>query len=190
MTSYNFQLPSKAKLEQSLQDGQVTYSVAYIHGALIGMMAGGMPLDQKSWKAPLMGLVNDDKLLSKDGMAALDSLVQVSCSWFEERISIQMLLPDFEKDLSTRLAALADWCDGWLSGFSLFVTSFEALSAETQETIRELQEIARVATEKPTREDERQAMETMYQDIVEHVTLGVEYIFDECGAGLNNASRH
>lgn len=88
-----------------------------------------------------------------------------------------LLLPDDEQLLAQRVEALGSWCGGFLSGFGLHAERQSKLSAEADEGLRDLAQIARIAADSDaeSEEDEADLME-----VEEYVRMAAMLIFSEC----------
>lgn len=88
------------------------------------------------------------------------------------------LLPADDLPLPQRVAALGEWCRGFLYGLSMGRTPgvLENLADEAGEVLRDMTEIARVGIEA---QDSDEQDENAYTEIVEYVRVGVQLLFEE-----------
>ncbi|AMN46658.1 hypothetical protein ACG33_06110 [Steroidobacter denitrificans] len=92
-------------------------------------------------------------------------------------MSFDLLLPDDDAPLHTRVAALSQWCQGFLYGFGTGQpVGLEAVSADVSELLRDLTQIGRAILEL---EEGNEEEESAYAEIVEYVRVGVQLIYDE-----------
>lgn len=163
-----------------LASHQVIRPVSEIHGVLCGQLcAGSAPVDLELCNKilELEGhleevITNLFKLLAEDIQDQLQA----------EDYSFQPLLPDDDEDFNRRLAALADWCDGFNAGFAgAWVRDETDMLAETREVLEDFSRIAFVENEDDgigERENEVNFME-----ILEYVRMAVITVY------LQNRSR-
>ncbi len=149
---------------------QVFHSAAELHGMVCGQVcANGDP-------------VSSAGLLEIPGAAAaeLRDLLLVFGTQVREQLqkndySFQPFLPDDEEELSLRLIALSDWCEGFNSGFgAAFAGSGFSLLPETQEVLRDFAAIAQVE-EQP--DDTAEQNEAYYMELVEYVRMGAISVY-------------
>ena len=82
--------------------------------------------------------LSDEESVSEFVRSSLDEL-------FSEDMGFQPLIPDDSELLSARLAGLAEWCAGFLSGFGASVSermSRDALPVDIQEILRDFASIS------------------------------------------------
>ena len=95
----------------------------------------------------------------------------------QERMQLDLLLPEGIVVDQARLAALRDWCQGFLFGFGLGGDAAASrLSPQGRELLRDLDEITRIDTEDAEDSAENQAA---LIEIEEYVREGVMLIRDE-----------
>jgi hypothetical protein len=88
------------------------------------------------------------------------------------------LLPHEDAPLSEQLAALADWCRGFLVGLSAGGRSdFERLAGDSREIVEDFARIAQADAEGLADAGEDAARELT--ELTEYVRVGVQLVFDE-----------
>lgn len=110
--------------------------------------------------------------LSEQDMAVFMEVHDTTRSQLEDpELGFNLLLPDDEDPLSQRLQALTSWCQGFLLGISLCgLKKIDQFPATSQEVITDLMEIAYNCEDV---EDENEADEAAFFEILEHVRIGV-----------------
>lgn len=91
-------------------------------------------------------------------------------------MEFEPFLPDDAAALGQRTVALAEWCQGFLYGFSSGATRPAQWPQNVSEILQDITQISRVETDvgEPDEEDEQS-----YSDVVEFVRVGVQLIYDE-----------
>lgn len=129
-----------------ISEGVLTVSPAELHGLLAGQLAAGARLDTAAL-ADSVSRLTDTQALSQVAIEALERLYQVTAAQLDaEDFSVRMLLPDDEVEMRLRVDALGGWCDGFLTGFGAAVSQRE-LSAQIQEVLRDIAEIAQISAD-------------------------------------------
>ncbi len=161
-------------------------SVPECHGVLCGMVSADPGLDGNGWAVRMLSGDLDGALANgavvavdeadKAVLRALfdDTLLQMN----DAELAFQLLLPDEDEDegLEGSLAALADWCEGYLYGLSLGgVKSFDACTPEVQEFCGDLVEISHITFDAGDEGDN----ETALFEIVEYVRMGTLMVYEE-----------
>jgi len=86
-----------------------------------------------------------------------------------------------------RIAALAQWSQGFLYGFGIGApTTPESLPGDTAEVLRDLSEIARANDAEVAGSDEE---EQAYAELVEYLRAAVQLLHEEFAAQRDNQSR-
>lgn len=152
-------------------------SLAEFHGSVAGLIcARGATEDD----AP--AVARDLSDLLGVGAETLDStLVEVvagtAASLDAADFAFELMLPDDDEALGSRVDALAEWCGAFVSAFAEFEP---ALEPEGREALEDLEAIANVEYE----EDDDEAAEIDLAAVLEHVRVAVMLLHDEIrGAG-------
>lgn len=92
-------------------------------------------------------------------------------------LAFQLLLPDDERPIEQRAAALGSWCQGFLYGLGTSgIRDVRALPGEAGEIVRDLIEITQVGADSG---DDLETNEGAYAELVEFVRVGVQILFDD-----------
>ena len=102
------------------------------------------------------------------------------------------MLPDDDAPVEARVAALAEWCQGFLYGVGAAGTlANAALADDVEEFLTDLAELTRVDA---SGEADAEAEEEAYAELVEYVRVGVQLVYDELAASRasqpQTATRH
>ncbi|MGF1763125.1 YecA family protein [Aliivibrio kagoshimensis] len=173
-------LPEYSAVENALNSSGLAVSSAELHGLLVGMLSGGLNIDDQSWKPALFDYTND-------GLGWPDSALQVASSMFtfsveeltENDLVVTLLLPDDSVPLIELGDAVSDWVTHFLSGLGLAGLSMNDCSTEVKESLTDLEEIARLGIDEDDDLDEQAAL---LVQVIEHVKACVLTIHTELGA--------
>lgn len=178
------------ELDAALQRCGSTWRGSQTHGLLCGGLATFGPDGALVWRDQVLeGLAASDALRAECEFL-LDELFQQTWRALAERQSdFELLLPADSEDGDVRARALADWCEGFLHGLVSQTHSDEMrsrLGAEPlSDIIRDMLEMTRATVG----EDDDEAIESAYADLVEYVRVGVQLAFEEL-AEVRDSSTH
>jgi hypothetical protein len=175
MNQYGF-----AEIEQALSVADSAVSVPEAHGCLCGALCVMPGFSAQHWLRELLPDPAEGTALP-DSMPVDETLAQVHRATVEalrgEEMSFSPLLPDDELPLTQRIAALAQWSQGFLYGFGIgapVVT--EALPDDVNEILRDFSQIARATDAETSGGDEE---EQAYAELVEYLRAAVQLIHDD-----------
>lgn len=147
---------------------------AECHGAVTGLACGGG--EKHDWRAAMP--LQDDAAAMPDAGQALAALGEDTLRVLNEgAMNFTPLLPGDNEPISQRATALRLWCRGFLYGFGLAFAPGESapLPDEAREVLGDFSEIAR---QELVTEDDSEADEAAYAEIVEYVRVGVQLVFE------------
>ncbi|SEG77853.1 UPF0149 family protein [Marinobacterium lutimaris] len=161
-----------------IEEGVLAVSPAELHGLLAGQLAAGARFDADTLLRVFLELMDVSALKQETTKLGLIELYQRTLAQYEsDDFDFALLLPDDEQMLAQRAEALGSWCSGFLSGFGLHTQKAQKLSAEAQEGLQDLAQIAQIAadTDVDSDEDEADLME-----VQEYVRMAAMLMFNEC----------
>lgn len=143
--------------------GLLSTGAGGVDGELLGVLAAHAELSGQ-WPADLAEQLLALRDLAREGMA-------------EETMDLTLLLPDDSDELGNRVAALGQWCEGFLVGFGTGSagTRDAELPAGLQEAISDLAAVSQVALPDDSGDDE----ERMLEEIIEHCRVAALTVFTE-----------
>ena len=158
-------------------DAGIRTSPAELHGVAVGLLSG------QADTAPaqvLSALASHAEVSAFDGGAAdvlVAALEQSRRELTGDGLGLSLLLPADEEDLGLRVAALAQWCEGFLNGFGLASAGLtdKDLPPGLQEALSDLAAISQVETP----EDEGDEQEELFAQVFEHVRMAATLVFTE-----------
>jgi uncharacterized protein YgfB (UPF0149 family) len=175
--------PEYESLERRLAEAGVVTSLAELHGGVCGTLcAGGISATQR-W---LSDCLDDWRLEEPEEIGAtlrgleLDAWQKLS----SPDMSFEPLVPSEDQPLDAQVRGLALWCHGFLTGlgFGGFKASGGIRRSEAVEEItKDFSEISRAGIE--GEDDEDGAAGFALAELKEYVRVGVQLVFEECGAG-------
>lgn len=170
------------ELDEALSHAATPIGLAEFHGSLcaalcVGGVAAGRALVDESiadWSdgrdlAPLLPPLNNLQESTWRSLAGTD-------------LSFEPLLPTDDEELSKRIAALSQWCHGFVSGLGLAGYDFtvEDATGEIAEIVGDLTEISRATLDADEVARAEQA-ENSLTELVEYVRVGVQIVYEELG---------
>ncbi len=165
-------------LSRALQNLEADLSPSESHGALTGMLCAKAGAVKQEWLKSLAPNLAAGDLLAREALELLGTLYDATQQRLNDpTLEFQPLLPPDEASLETRLAALAEWCQGFLMGMSEGgITDIDRLPTDSAEILRDLVEISRAdAYELGEGEEDEKA----YAELLEYVRTGVLLINEE-----------
>ena len=163
-----------AQLEQEniLADG------AEVHGILVGMLAGGMPLESREWLEAMADFINAGEPLSPKIKNMLIGHFNETCQQLlEPDFALVLCLPDDAAPINDRGVALTNWVQGFMLGFGLFQADLTGCSEDVKEALQDFAEIARMNGEMDEDEESEQAL----FEVMEYVRVSSMLCFNEMG---------
>ncbi|MCD6061108.1 MAG: hypothetical protein K0S16_1419 [Moraxellaceae bacterium] len=172
-------VPSLDELANALARLNSACSAPELHGVVSGLLAGGARLNRNTLQKVLETHAEADQAIDEELMAGLWHLqLKTLEDLGDSELAFAPLLPDDDEDLGARVAALADWCQGFLVGFGTAVRPND--TRVHAETVREtLQDIVHVSNVEASAQDNDEGDETAYAELYEFVRMAVIHLFEE-----------
>ena len=181
-------VPDYASLVSTLQRCAAAYSPSEAHGFALGLLIAGVSEPSKAWAEELYSDLDPADVLAGECRAALERLFSaVFVAADAAPMQLALLLPQDIEVNAQRLAAVRDWCDGFLFGFGLGgKVSSADLSQAGSDFLRDITEFTRLDTGAVENSAENQAA---LIEIEEYLREGVFLLRDELrnGRGGNEA---
>lgn len=170
-------LPARTEVQAAIDALRLSVDASELHGGLCGLLCGGARLSGAGW---LDQLALEPGTADADGAGVLDRLRQGSSGQLDDpEMGFQLLLPEDDRPVAERGAALIGWCRGFLGGFGLAAGANPPLSPEAGEALEDLARIA--ATELVHAEDEED--ETALEEVAEFVRIAALLLHGDCVHG-------
>ncbi|QLE86655.1 MULTISPECIES: UPF0149 family protein [Shewanella] len=149
-----------------------------VHGALVGLICGGVKPAKHAWVKPLLELINDGQLLPEKLQQLIDELFQDTLARISDPdFGFSPMLPEEEEPLSQRVEALSLWVQSFLTGIAMVQPKLNKASADVREVIGDLAEIAQV--EFDVAEDDES--EAAYIELMEFARMAALLCYSEFG---------
>lgn len=167
-----------AEAAAALRRAGIAQSPAEAHGFGTGVALAGVRDPARLCRGEWYHDLDPADVLAGEARAVLERILQsVKAALAQEPMQLSLLLPEGIAVDQARLAALRDWCQGFLFGLGLGGKSAASrLSPQGRELLRDLDEITRIDTEDAEDSAENQAA---LIEIEEYVREGVMLIRDE-----------
>jgi yecA family protein len=182
--------PDISQLEGLLFDVDAALGATESHGALCGMLCAQGATDASQWMLHVLGEHEEtSKLLQTTGQKLLQ-IHQLSVEQMNDNeIEFELMLPDDDEELASRVEALGNWCQGFVYGLSLGgIREDTELPEDSRELIKDIVEISRagyVADDEAEAElnasmdDASEEDEVAFMEVSEYVRMGVLLIYEE-----------
>ena len=145
------------------------------------MSLADLPAPLELWRQELYSELDPADVLAQEGRRLLDRLfADVFSQASDEPMHMALYVPEGIAVDSKRLAAVRDWCQGFLFGLGLGGSALtKRLSAPARELLSDLSEVTRMDTDDVENNEENQSA---LIEIEEFVRVGVLLIRDELNA--------
>lgn len=169
--------PDHAALHALLAARDWELSAAELHGSLCGYLSAHGAASGLKWLDAIVDepvsedlVESERRLLTRLGDAAHRALE-------EGEFAFTPVLPDDEQTLAERVAALGQWCDGFVGGLGLGgMPRKHGLSATGREAVDDLGRIARTEV---TLDDDGEGDEQAYTEVLEFVRVSAVLVYEE-----------
>jgi len=152
-------------------------SPSQVHGCLCGLLGAGAPVEAEygvDALASSLDLVAHGELASR----AMQLYTVSAATLRDDEFTFAPLLPADEVDIALRTEALADWCNGFLTGFAYVAAAAEksgsVLSGESGEALRD---IAAMSRAEAGADELGEEAEESYFELVEYLRVAVVNIY-------------
>lgn len=129
----------------ALNEAEIAQHPVEVHGALVGLICGGVEQSSKGWTSPLLELMNDGQALPPKLQLLIEELYQDAVTRLSDTdFGFNPMLPEEEEPISKRVEALSLWVQSFLTGIAIIQPKLNKASKEVREVIQDLSEIAQV----------------------------------------------
>lgn len=166
-------IPVFDELQRALVASRALTDAAEAHGTLVGSLCATR-CSLADWLAEILP---DGRAESRAAEHLREVFEATSGSLTDGVLSFVPLLPPDDAPLPDRAVALGEWCQGFLYGLGsgAAVPDAVALPGEAGELLRDMTEITRVDVDP---EDDPEANEAAYAELVEYVRVGVHLLYE------------
>ncbi len=181
------QLPEYIPFANDLKAASLAVTPAEVQGLVLGMLAGGLNVNDKSWQPLLFDYTNDGMGWPVAVLTKTEQLIAFAQQEMSNvSMSLSLLLPEGEgeSDLFDRADALAELVNHFISGLGLIALDVRRLSSDAKESLTDLEEIARLGLDE---DDDLQEQALLLEQVIEHVKVCILTLHAECGFKGNAA---
>lgn len=167
-------------LDDLLSRFRTGMGAAEAHGFLSGYLCVSENVADEDIEEYLLSDLNDDKMSLEECLIALSALADdIKEQLLSPEFGFQLLIPNENHSIFFRSDALAEWCQGFLSGLGVVGTSnWQGLSAESHDMLQDIYKICRLSADE---EQEDEEAEVALTELIEYVRMGVLLLHDEFG---------
>jgi len=165
-------------LVEVLQQQGVMHGPSELHGVLCGLLSTGFGQHNEDVLGVLAAHAELEQrwpsVAEKHWLAIRDAAM---AAFTGEGLDFHLLLPDDSEELGVRVAALGQWCEGFLVGFGTGTAgeTDAQLAPALQEAIRDIAAVSQVSL--PDENNEEEA--AMFEQVAEHVRMAALMVFTE-----------
>jgi yecA family protein len=167
-------------VERALAAGGSAVHAAEAHGCLCGALCARRVYLPAEWLEEILADAEEAGAPIQVAGALADLYERSGEDLASGDLEFSPLLPQDDAPIEERVAALSEWCHGFLYGFGSAGTLQQAtLSEEVQEFLTDVAEMTRVDA---SGDGVGEAEEEAYAELIEYVRMGVQLTYDELAA--------
>ncbi|MFA0440624.1 hypothetical protein BCU70_07265 [Vibrio sp. 10N.286.49.C2] len=175
-------LPNYITVATELQQAGLSVSPAELHGLLVGMLSGGLGLNDDSWQPLIFDYTNDGMGWPVSAIARAKTILTHAIDELTEENSFELSLfiPDEDVDatLIEKADGLSEWVNHFISGLGLVSTQLNTASEQSKEALGDLEEIAKLGVDE---DDDLEEQAQLFEQVIEHVKACVLILHAEFG---------
>lgn len=168
-----------------LEKYDIYVAPAEVHGAISGLLACGLNIEEKEYLGLLSDVFNEGQNFSEELKQFFALMYKHVIERFNEsEFQFDLFLPSEDESLLDQANALVSWVSGFLLGFGLKQKDYGKLSSDVKEVISDFTEITKLDTQFDDSEEDQQAL----HEIVEYIRVSALLCFAEMGKESNNST--
>ena len=180
--------PDISQLEGLLFDVDAMLGATESHGALCGMLCAQGATDAAQWMLQVLGEHEETSTALQQAGKLLMQIHTLSVEQMNDsNIDFDLMLPDDDEPLESRVEALGVWCQGFVFGLAVGgVKEDTDLPEDSKELIKDILEISRAgyiadneAELNAMAEDDSDEDEVAFMEVTEYVRMGTLLIYEE-----------
>ncbi|EGR3355240.1 YecA family protein [Vibrio parahaemolyticus] len=175
-------LPEYQSIAAELQSASLAVTPAELHGLLVGMLSGGLAINDQTWQPILFDYINDGMGWPTTALAFAQTVFKVTANELTgSSMELSLLLPDEsgEEGLFALADSLSDFVNHFISGLGLAGIALNNASDDAKEALADLEEIAKLGIDE---DDDFGEQAQLLEQVIEHVKACVLTIHAEFGA--------
>jgi uncharacterized protein len=176
--------PDIPQLEDLLFNVDAAQGAVEAHGALCGMLCAQGATEASQWMLSVLGEHEESSKALQQAGKKLQLIYQITMEQMNAiDADFELMLPDDDETLDTRVEALGMWCQGFVYGLAMGgIKEDTVLPEDSKEIIKDILEISRagyvVDSEAELAADEEDD-EVSFMEVCEYVRMGVLLIYEE-----------
>jgi len=178
-----------SQIDQALSEHRIGINASELHGSLCGYLCAGGAAGTNAW-CEALALEALQDLLSDNADARRtfgQFFDQSRARLFDPQLGFEPLLPDSERPLSDRAAALVEWCRGFVGGLGLAGNDgADGLSDDGQEVLADLSRFAASDLEAGDSDED----DADFTEVFEYVRMGALLLQAELTTAAVRKTRH
>ncbi|WP_045371791.1 YecA/YgfB family protein [Vibrio campbellii] len=175
-------LPEYQSIAAELKSASLAVTPAELHGLLVGMLSGGLAINDQTWQPILFDYTNEGMGWPSSALGLAQSVFQVTVNELTgTSMELSLLLPDEvgEEGLFALADGLSDFVNHFISGMGLAGIAIDKASDDAKEALTDLEEIAKLGIDE---DDDLGEQALLLEQVIEHVKACVLTIHAEFGA--------
>ncbi|ELC3159595.1 TPA: YecA family protein [Vibrio harveyi] len=175
-------LPEYQSIAAELKSASLAVTPAELHGLLVGMLSGGLAINDQTWQPILFDYTNEGMGWPSSALAPAQSVYQVTVNELTgTSMELSLLLPDEtgEEGLFALADGVSDFVNHFISGMGLAGIAIDKASDDAKEALADLEEIAKLGIDE---DDDLGEQALLLEQVIEHVKACVLTIHAEFGA--------
>ncbi|ELV8720000.1 YecA family protein [Vibrio harveyi] len=175
-------LPEYQSIAAELKSASLAVTPAELHGLLVGMLSGGLAINDQTWQPILFDYTNEGMGWPSSALALAQSVFQVTVNELTgTSMELSLLLPDEagEEGLFVLADGVSDFVNHFISGMGLAGIAIDKASDDAKEALADLEEIAKLGIDE---DDDLGEQALLLEQVIEHVKACVLTIHAEFGA--------
>ncbi|EMD1178258.1 YecA family protein [Vibrio harveyi] len=174
-------LPEYQSIAAELKSASLAVTPAELHGLLVGMLSGGLAINDQTWQPILFDYTNEGMGWPSSALALAQSVYQVTVNELTgTSMELSLLLPDEtgEEGLFALADGVSDFVNHFISGMGLAGIAIDKASDDAKEALADLEEIAKLGIDE---DDDLGEQALLLEQVIEHVKACVLTIHAEFG---------
>ncbi len=173
--------PKYHELDDVLTRAGALCGAAEAHGTFCGLFCSAPRTARQQYLDNVFEVASTDNPDIHQCREVLDHMMHESSGQLADgQLAFELILPDDDEAMDIRTAALAHWCQAFLTGLAGGgLDDLEAIPEDARELVGDFSEITRAGIDEDQNEKDA---EDAYAELVEYVRVGVQVIFEELNA--------
>ena len=155
-------------------------SPAELHGFLSGQLSAGRRLEGSDLTEILIECLDVQDSFSAEQLEKLRFVYMSTLnSLMDDELGFYPLLAEDDSEITLRLGTLGQWCQNFLSGFATVEKAIKDIPEIVNDALNDMAAISQVGVDEAELEEDEDAAEEDYAQLVEYIRLASLNIFME-----------